>query len=422
MRNKIVYVFLRDKIVGIDSILPFCMEIHGRCGYVVNFISFELETYKNIMGENIVIKDAINSIGRIDYVSSDRYKSKIISRLFIIYYLIKVIFNVSVKGSYIVHSDHFHVKPFVWIRWLFKKKNIIFMEKKSFNIKINNEDINSENQNLDVVYKNRMTYDEISEYGIEMYLKPPLLYAGKLIGHDKDWNYFKHPSAAKLKKIVFNDIRKNRYWIEFINKHSNKYIENEMPLVEFESGKILVFIATRITRTTDLDALIEFAGALKSLSKYTCTFPLFIKLHTYSDVEFINELFDLTIGEKNRERCVFTKLHPVVLATRATASVFANEGSIMNEFSKFKIPVIDLQIHEDILLKSHLSLSTKLSGDKLIKRYEARRIISDYIFTDAGSFDKFMEKMVKSSFKLNDINTIVDASNDNVPNTVLCDP
>ena len=82
--KKIVYVFLRNKIVGIDSILSTCMEIYGRCGYTFNFISFDYMTYKYIVEDNTVIRDAINHIGKIELVSSDRYSSSNISRLFIL--------------------------------------------------------------------------------------------------------------------------------------------------------------------------------------------------------------------------------------------------------------------------------------------------------------------------------------------------
>ena len=74
--RKTVYVLLRNKIIGIDSILPLCMEINGKFGYKFNFISFEHETYKYIVKDNVVIKDMINSIGKIDFVSLKKYKSQ----------------------------------------------------------------------------------------------------------------------------------------------------------------------------------------------------------------------------------------------------------------------------------------------------------------------------------------------------------
>ena len=87
MKNtkKIVYVILPNKIIGIDSILPLCMEMHGRCGYRFNFIFLEFETYEFIMKNNTVLADAINYIGKVDFISSSRFKSRYISKLFFIF-------------------------------------------------------------------------------------------------------------------------------------------------------------------------------------------------------------------------------------------------------------------------------------------------------------------------------------------------
>ena len=47
--GRVIYVILRNKIVGIDSVLSSCMNIHGKCGYVFNFICLDSATYKNII-------------------------------------------------------------------------------------------------------------------------------------------------------------------------------------------------------------------------------------------------------------------------------------------------------------------------------------------------------------------------------------
>ena len=419
--NKVIYVILRNKIIGIDSILPTCVEIHGRCGYMFNFISLDYSTYKYIMEDNIVLRDAIHSIGKIELLSSDRYKSRYISKLFFIFYFVKVMFNIAVRNDYIMHSAHLHVNPFVWVRWLFKKSNIIFMEKQSFGIEKAIDFTNVKNRDLKFLYNKRLTYDEISKYGIDIYSHPPLLYAGVLIGYDKRWNYFKHPTASRLKKIVLKDMRSNRYWISFIKKNAHKYIESEMPVGDFKSGNILVFIATRITRTTDINAIEEFVGALNVLFKYTHIFPLFIKLHTYSDIEFVNELLSISLGSVSDVKYVITTLHPEVLATRSVISVFANEGTIMEEFSVLRVPVVDLQIYENILPPFCLESSINLSEGDLTRRYNEREKFSDYTFTDAKDFDKFMEGIVDTSYSLDDTKIFISDSKKNMSNLWSCD-
>jgi hypothetical protein len=410
--KKIVYVILPNKIVGIDSIMPLCMEMHGRCGYRFNFIFLDFEAHEFITKNNIVLADAINHIGKVDFVSSSRLKSRYISKLFFIFYFLKVIFNVAIKNNYVVHSQHFHAKPLMWIRWLFKKSNVIFIEKKSFGLRSEKNFSDIRNHNLKLVYSTRLTYSEISKYNIDIYSHLPLLHAGRLIGYDDEWNYFKHPKASKLKKIVLKDVRKNKYWIDFINNYTVNYFNRENHSKYLEDNNIITFIATRITRTDDSYLINEFVGALKALSKYIHTFPLYIKLHIFSDVEFINELIDISLGANNRNVYTITTLHPMVLATKSLVSVFANEGTVMGEFSALGVPVVNLQIYEDILPPSYLDSAIKLDDSELIRRNKARKDGSDCTFTSAKDFDGFMENLVNSLSSLSGTRTISSSSKD----------
>ncbi len=420
MRNQVVHVLLRDKIVGIDSILSTCMEIHGKCNYRFNFISFERLTYEHIIKDNIVIRDAINSIGKMELVSSDKYKSKIISKIFFILYFLTVIFRVAFKNDYIMHSDHLHVNPLALIRRLFKKSHIIFVERKSFNVRNDMSIVDFNTLNSRSIYDKRLTPKEISKYDVDMYSNLPLLYAGTLIGYNKEWNYFKHPAASGSNKIIINGVRRGKYWINFVNKNASAYIENEIPLLEFKSDKILVFIATRITRKSDIDLIIEFVNAIKVLSKYTQIFPLFIKLHSFSDICFINELLDVAIIEKYKPRYVITTLHPAVLSTKSVISVFANEGTVMAEFSEFGTPVVDLQIHEYVLPDSSLFMSLKLPEDKLKNRYNSRNKSSDCTFVDSNSFGNFMKDIIKKSFVSGHTRSIVASTYKNFTHMNSC--
>ena len=412
--RKTVYVLLRNKIIGIDSILPLCMEINGKFGYKFNFISFEHETYKYIVKDNVVIKDMINSIGKIDFVSLKKYKSRYLSMLFVVFYFIKVIINVAATNGYIMHSAHLHIKPLMWIRWFFKKSNIIFVEKKIYGVSIGVNSKNFKKRSLTRIYESRLTNDEIREFGIDMYSHPPLLYAGILIAYNENWNYFKHPAANQLKKITFKHSYRGKHFVDFVNKHAYTYIKNQIPHENFESGNILVFIATRIIRHSDSNVINEFTGALRALSKYLHIFPLFIKLHTFSDTEFIDELIKASLGDENSTRYTITTLHPMVLASKAVISVFANDGTVMGQFSELNVPVIDLQIYENILAPSHLKSCIELSESELTRRYKRRKISSDYTFDEMEEFDKFMEQIIDTSSGLNITRTITASSQKNM--------
>jgi hypothetical protein len=311
-----------------------------------------------------------------------------------------------------MHIRHFHSKPFVWIRWLFKKSNVIFTEKRSFGLRVEKDFSDVRNHSPELVYSARLTDSEISKYNIDMYSHQPLLYAGRLIGYDDEWNYFKHPKASKLKKIVLKDIRKNKYWIDFMNEYIVNYFNKEKHSKYLEGNNIITFIATRIKRTSDPYIINEFVGALKALSKYMHTFPLYIKLHIFSNIEFINELIDISLGVNNRNVYTITTLHPMVLATKSLVSVFANEGTVMGEFSALGVPVVNLQIYEDVLPPSYFDSARKLDISELTRRNKARKDGSDCTFTSAKDFDGFMERLVNSSFSLSSTRVISSSSKD----------
>ena len=225
---------------------------------------------------------------------------------------------------------------------------------------------------------------------------------------------FKHPDADKSKKIIFNSGYSGEYLVDFINNNADNYINNQIPCESFESTSILVFIATRITRHSDSKLVNEFVGALKSLSKYLHIFPLFIKLHTFSDTEFIDELIKISLGGDNSNRYVITTLHPMVLARKAIISVFANDGTIMGQFSELNVPVINLQIYENILTYAHLKACIDISDVELKHRYERRKLYSDYTFDNVKEFDSYMKQFIDDQSSMNITRCIHASSQKNV--------
>ncbi len=62
----VIHVFLKNKLITLDSIIPFCMQLHMKCGIKFNFIIFDLESYRAIVEDNIVLNDVINKIGELN--------------------------------------------------------------------------------------------------------------------------------------------------------------------------------------------------------------------------------------------------------------------------------------------------------------------------------------------------------------------
>ena len=75
MNNKYITVFLKNKLISFDSIMPLALEINRCCGYKFNFIIWEYDTYKSVIEDNIVLRDMALSIGNITCPNKSRKKN-----------------------------------------------------------------------------------------------------------------------------------------------------------------------------------------------------------------------------------------------------------------------------------------------------------------------------------------------------------
>ena len=64
-RSKYVAVFLKNKLISLNSILPLALEMNQCCGYKFYFIVWEYESYRSIVEDNIVLRDMALSVGEI---------------------------------------------------------------------------------------------------------------------------------------------------------------------------------------------------------------------------------------------------------------------------------------------------------------------------------------------------------------------
>mgnify|MGYP003985757481 CR=1 FL=1 len=62
-----VLVFLNNKLISVDTILPVLIELKEKYNTKIYFIVFEEMAYKGIRS-NIVINDAVNYAGNLIYI------------------------------------------------------------------------------------------------------------------------------------------------------------------------------------------------------------------------------------------------------------------------------------------------------------------------------------------------------------------
>ncbi len=329
MKNKKIYVLLKNKIVGIDSVIPLCLELNKVCGCRFTFVLFNHPTFQAITNDNIVLFDAINSIGElVDLsVSSNRHVS--LEKITTVFFLIKMMYCVNYRRNYIMHFGALHEYPLDKMVKLINLSRVILCENTSY----------GPCSTVSNIYNYRETQIEYSESHLH---KSSILNARILIGYDKLWNYFKHDKAVNAHKVLFNNSRNSNAWIDFIKSKSSSYIDNELHNAFDNQGHghiIIVFIG-RLNLDETGKYVSSFIQLIHELAKNIGDkFPVFIKPHIFSDLDFLEKCILEGIGNYTMNY-IITKLHPSVLASRAAIALFVNNSTVIHEISNLNVPII----------------------------------------------------------------------------------
>lgn len=378
-QKKHIYVLLRNKIVGTDNVLPLCMQLHNECGFTFTFMLFDYDSFKAIKDDNVVLSDAINTIGRLVFVGSNKHG--VISKTAPIFFLIKMIFNINFNKNYVMHPGGMYVKPLKYILNFLPSKGIIFHETSPYGRRqpYNGTESAFEFFNL------RQTQDEYEDSKIG---EPAFLKAEVLIGYNKLWNFFKHPYAVNAHKIVLDNPRNTSAWIDFIQKKSFDYVSEELYRnLPYKKDKPIITIFTgrlHLDKTPGkkfVESFIQMINAISKSTKNKCA--IFIKPHIFSDIEFLKKCISEGCGEHKMEY-ILTKLHPSVLSSRSSMAFFSNNSTVINEVSNLNIPVIQCLYGFDGDKDIEVQISKK-SDYVLTKKSENLKTIIDNLITADSS-------------------------------------
>jgi len=231
-----------------------------------------------------------------------------------------------------MHSGGLHERPLNFLAKLLPSDRIIFHERSSYGLSISDT--------TEAFYNKRQTQDLFNKESSKFQL--PELNAGVLIGYDKSWNYFKHQYSKNAKKVVFDDSRNGGAWVDFIQEKSSNYIDEELNnnFPHHKNKNTIIIFIGRLHLDISGNYIKSFIKIIDEISKTVGNkYPVFIKTHIFSDIEFTKRLILQGIGE-NKMDYILTKLHPSVLASRAAISFFIGPGTVINEISNLKIPIV----------------------------------------------------------------------------------
>ncbi|MEC8624736.1 MAG: hypothetical protein VXY34_07950, partial [Bdellovibrionota bacterium] len=120
-----VYVFIRNKIISCDSILPIALEINKKTGQSFKFVTWHHPTFL-VIQKNTVIYDCINEIGKFSFIGSR--KNRLLDKLFKFFFLIECAYNIVFRKAYIFHFDTLNTGPFKVLSSLISDKRLIMAQ------------------------------------------------------------------------------------------------------------------------------------------------------------------------------------------------------------------------------------------------------------------------------------------------------
>jgi hypothetical protein len=395
MKEAHIFLVLRNKIIGIDSVITLCMQIHKECNCNFTFILFDHGSFEAIKDDNVVLFDAINKIGKLVSLSDQSYGYGVISKIYKLFFLIRMIVKINYGKSYIMHSGGLHKNPLKFIVNFLPFKKIIFHERSPYNKPPPNNFYNTE------IFFNRHHTEELFNKMKKLF-SLPVLNAGVLIGYDKQWNYFKHINAKHTHNLVFEDSRNAGAWLNFIEKKSINYINEELDLNNLshhKNKKIITVFIGRIHLDKSGKFIESFIQMMNGLAKSVGNkVPIFIKAHIFSDIEFVERCISKGIKGYNLDY-ILTKLHPSVLSRKAAMSLFISTGTVAYEISNLNIPII--QCLNGFNDEEIPEMSSKMSSYIFTKKTEdMATVINKLLGTDHNPvvYKKVQGKMLDCSF------------------------
>ena len=385
-----VFVLLKNKIVSIDSILPFAIELNHQCGRRFEFIIWDDKTYYSIVNNNLVILDMIKSVGGIIKCTT-KNDNHILNKLKKLFVMFDVIIQYWINGASILHFGGLDVKPLLFFSYFFNKKDLILCESMSTGRRTS--DMNNLPRNYIGIYQHRSNTSDFIKYKP---LNDPQLRSGILLAFDSQWNWFKHPSSTNVKKIIFSEGKQSVLYRNYIKENMINYlVADDMPKINNNRSVVLILghfgegWATHILSKMIFDLLFLLVKM---------KIDVIIKPHVFTNLDRLNVIIDLV---HERESFIhITKLHPQVLMNISRAALFVNTSSVRCEYIDSKFPVIQYTDgHDDLILKDSCS---------------------EYICEDIKSLEMCIEKIIESE-TINTAKSRYKKYNaSSLTNTVLC--
>lgn len=327
-------VFVNNKLISCDTILPLVLEVAQRCGprAKIRFFTTDVATHDAIRG-NVVLRDAIESVGRIDLIGRRKNPRQnfVLHRFRIGLLLLPLIARALAGRAVFMHFRQLSEPPLRALSW-FNPQGTYFCESDSWG----ETELMLRVSEVDGPRRQRQTGGPRH---------------GALLAFQPHWSWLHDPSSARLHRYVFGPTRVRRAWLDFVRKRADSYfaeafVESGIPeCAEIGAFMLGYFGSLNFMRSPD-SVLSLFRETLDVYAEVAPDLPLFLKPHVFTDMDVVRR----EVARRPQLRVVITNLHPTVLAMRAKLFVANYYSTTLADAFSLNVPTVEYSEYSDSVL------------------------------------------------------------------------
>ena len=367
------FIFLNDKLVSVDTILPFLMELKNRRPNL-KFHFFCAGSRKTLdsINNNIVLKNVINDLGKISYIGELKIpllgkfsenlivKGKLAKLVNIALTLLCMIF----RNAKVIHFKFFDNPKLSWLTHLAPKRFFYFQQNCWGSTPlVDAADNMARERKVEIVAKSKGVY----------------------ISFDGYWPKFVDSKKYGLPRFHIKSTRLLPIWMAALDQYSYFFHQNDMSKVGVENdGKSFAILVSNLTQSTisySLESpLLYFKETLKILWSEFPHRAVFVKRHPITDIDALTN----AVKESGHKRVFFTEMHSGVLGRICCVTICNSfsyaipdawhAGSRTMEFGKYSDAVRSLTKNNSIRPEF---LDSYVYCDKTLFKSELKRLVDE---------------------------------------------
>ncbi len=328
-------VFVTNKIISVDTILPILLEAK-QCNNQRIVVVVSRKKGIQAIENNIVINDTINKIG-FKFLFGGRYRNRWYKRTIgSIQFLL--LFIAGIFRAKFIHFDVVHTIPLKILSFFFSSR-IFYSEKDA-------------TKNHNATHYNKNKFGKVSSEGdYQLPLGSNIIsyYERRL------YYYFGHKVHENRNVYHLGLTRARDSWVKYINDSSNYYFNKFHKGVNISNGIIFIVLTfydlesktfNEEDRFTQRKLRQNFENTVDVLSNIKGDIPVFLKPHSYTDLEYVNSILSEYSGFH------ITYLHPSMLIQNSRFVICNYYTTILGDAHNLGVTTIEYTYYANYIRKA----------------------------------------------------------------------